>query len=92
MKLYTYTQIIGLVLLVLIALSTIMKGESTREANRILARDTAKGIAIHNYMLMVHNLDIPPEEAMYLNINANTYDVSIEDVTMFITNIEGRAK
>lgn len=42
-----------------------------------------KGIAVSNYLSMMHDLDIPPEEARYIDINANTYDVSIESLDIF---------
>ena len=92
MKIYTYLQICALMFIAALFINTIVKNESIREANYTLARDKAKGIAVHNFMLLHHKLDIPPEEAMYLNINANTYDVGIDDITMFITNVKHRGE
>jgi hypothetical protein len=42
-----------------------------------------KGEAISHYLFEMHSLEIPPEQARFLNINANTYDVSIKELEIF---------
>jgi hypothetical protein len=42
-----------------------------------------KGRAISHYLFEMHSLEIPPEQARFLGINANTYDVSIKELEIF---------
>ena len=53
---------------------------------------TAKGIALSNYLSAYQNIDILPEQARYFQVHINQYDISIEDIDMYITNLEKEAK
>ncbi len=43
----------------------------------------AKGIAISNYLSAQQNIDIPPSQAMYMEVNLNQYDIQIQDLDIF---------
>jgi len=43
----------------------------------------AKGIAISNYLSAQQNIDIPPSQAMFMEVNLNQYDIQIQDLDVF---------
>ena len=52
----------------------------------------AKGIALSDYLSAYQGIDVPASQAQYFQVHINQYDVSIEDVDMYITNLKREAK
>jgi hypothetical protein len=44
---------------------------------------TQKGKAISRYMLETHGIEIPPDEARFLNVNSNSYEITISELEIF---------
>jgi hypothetical protein len=42
-----------------------------------------KGNAISRYMLETHGIEIPPAEARFLNVNSNSYEITISELEIF---------
>jgi len=48
-----------------------------------------RGIAISAYLLEHHQQVVDPEQAQYLDIQLNTFNLSVKDMDIFITKVKG---
>ncbi len=51
-----------------------------------------KGAAISNYLSHYHNIEIPPEQAMYFDVNVTQWEVSIDNLEIFGSWENGKKK
>ncbi len=51
-----------------------------------------RGVAIAAYLLEHHQQVVDPEQAQYLNIQLNTFNLTVKDMDIFLTKIMGDKK
>jgi hypothetical protein len=78
---------IRFVVTILIILIIFFKTYSIYDYNQQL-----KGNSISNYLSHYHNIEIPPEQARYFNINVNQWEISIENLDVFGSWENGKGK
>ena len=52
----------------------------------------AKGKAIANYLSHYHNIEIPPEQARYFDVNVTQWEISIDNLDVFGSWENGKGK
>ena len=62
---------------------TLLMGLTFTILGKINDYHAKKGVAVSRYIANTMNIDVPPEQAIYLDIGLNQYDVEFKDFNIF---------
>ena len=79
----------GIIFVLLVLATTVLIGRLEADFK---AYQEAKGIALSDYLSAYQGIDVPASQAQYFQVHINQYDVSIEDIDMYITNLKEKGR
>jgi hypothetical protein len=62
---------------------TLLLGLTFTISEKVNDYHAKKGVAVSRYIANTMNIDVPPEQAVYLDINLSQYDVEFNDFQIF---------